>query len=302
MSLPPPPPVLVIGTSSGIGLAVVDALLARGDRVIGLSRSPSPRAGRLLEPGPDGTWTVGAEFGAWSDEASSDAVSSVARAGEDGGKAPAPPADHHHIIIDVTSDAFRPTLATLLDQEPGIRTVIHCAGVGSGFDPDDFSGELRCFRTNLHSVVELCAEVMPRWRSAGGGHLVVLSSLADGFVAPGSPSYVASKIALSRYLRGLGLRLRRDGISVTNVRFGFVDTKMAKARWKPLQWTTERAARTVLQVLRRPVPVRSRPRTIALLCLGGEWLQRLILGLEALFAGRRSPGRRPGGPRSPGAS
>ncbi|MGA1535154.1 MAG: short-chain dehydrogenase, partial [Planctomycetota bacterium] len=72
MSLPPPPPVLVIGTSSGIGLAVVDALLARGDRVIGLSRSPSPRAGRLLEPGPDGTWTVGAEFGAWSDEASSD--------------------------------------------------------------------------------------------------------------------------------------------------------------------------------------------------------------------------------------
>jgi NAD(P)-dependent dehydrogenase (short-subunit alcohol dehydrogenase family) len=226
----------------------------------------------------------------------------VASAGEDGGEAPAPPADHRHIVIDVTSDAFRPTLATLLDQEPEIRTVIHCAGVGSGFDPNDFSGELRCFRTNLHSVVELCAEVIPRWRSAGGGHLVVLSSLADGFVAPGSPSYVASKIALSRYLRGLGLRLRRDGISVTNVRFGFVDTKMAKARWKPLQWTTERAARTVLQVLRRPVPVRSRPRTIALLCLAGEWLQRLLLGLEALLPGRRSPRGRPGGPRNPDSS
>ena len=44
-----------------------------------------------------------------------------------------------------------------------------------------------------------------------------------------APSYSASKAGLSSWLGGLALALRPRGVHVTNVRLGFVDTKMAKA-------------------------------------------------------------------------
>jgi hypothetical protein len=43
-----------------------------------------------------------------------------------------------------------------------------------------------------------------------------------------APSYHASKAGSSNYLGGLASALKTKGVHVTNVRFGFVDTKMAK--------------------------------------------------------------------------
>ena len=43
------------------------------------------------------------------------------------------------------------------------------------------------------------------------------------------------------------------GIKVTNVRFGFVDTKMAKGDVKPFMMTVDRAARHVIDCIHRKV-------------------------------------------------
>ena len=52
----------------------------------------------------------------------------------------------------------------------------------------------------------------------------------------------------------MGLRLRPHNVAVTNVRFGFVDTKMAKSPSKPLMMTPERAAAHIVRCLeRRPL-------------------------------------------------
>ena len=101
---------------------------------------------------------------------------------------------------------------------------------------------------------------------AGRGHLLVLSSLADALPSPKAPSYGASKAAVSLLLRGdLPLAARRRGVTVTNVRFGFVDTKMAKARWRPGLISAEQAAKVLMRALTtRPTRV-SYPRRMAAL-------------------------------------
>lgn len=193
----------------------------------------------------------------------------------------ASPVDHpeyRHHVQGVTEPGFPSLLERIGTEHPDLRRVVHCAGVGIGFDPDDLSAELRCFRTNLISEVETAAWCIPQWRGDGGGHLVVLSSLVDGLVVADSPSYCASKAGLSRYLRSLGLRVRADGIAVTNIRFGFVDTKMAKARWKPFEISAERAAEVVIGTLRGRPAVRSAPRSAALLTSLVAGVQRVGLG------------------------
>ena len=79
----------------------------------------------------------------------------------------------------------------------------------------------------------------------------------------GAPSYSASKAGFSNYLLGMALRLRSHGIAVSDIRFGFVDTKMAKAVRKPLIMTVDRAAGHLLDCLEtRPIQL-SRPSVAA---------------------------------------
>ena len=91
--------------------------------------------------------------------------------------------------------------------------------------------------------------LLPPWLERRAGHFIGLSSMADTLVNPGAPSYSVSKAGFSNYLLGMALRLRSHGIAVTNVRFGFVDTKMAKAVRKPLIMTVDRAAGHLLDCL-----------------------------------------------------
>jgi NAD(P)-dependent dehydrogenase (short-subunit alcohol dehydrogenase family) len=68
---------------------------------------------------------------------------------------------------------------------------------------------------------------------------------------------------MSRYLRGLALALRPHGVAVTTVRFGFVDTKLAKSPVKPGMVSVDAAVDVLMRVLRsRPATV-SFPRRIS---------------------------------------
>lgn len=229
-------PVLVIGSTDGIGLALVRALVARGDEVIGIGRREAASEGPR----------------------------------------------HEHVVVDVTVPEYPARLCEIFERRRP-TTAIHCAGIGSGFDPADLSGEVACIRTNLLSAVETAAALVPAWRAAGiPGHLVALSSLADLVVLPESPSYAASKVGLSRYLRGLGIALQPEGIAVTNIRFGFVDTKMAKGSWRPFMVSRERAAEVVLRALAHRRAVVSFPWRALWLVTVVRWAQALGLALRPI--------------------
>ena len=169
-----------------------------------------------------------------------------------------------HEVMDVTDPAYPSLLARLVAEYHSFDACIYCAGIGSDLKLPDLSGESQVFEVNLTAMVRTLEILIPSWLALRRGHFIGLSSLADIMVDPVSPSYSASKAGVSRYLVSMARRLRSEGIAVTNIRFGFVDTKMAKASFRPLMMTAERAAQHIVRCLdTRPVQL-SVPRTVAL--------------------------------------
>ncbi|GJL70561.1 MAG: hypothetical protein NPIRA06_31960 [Nitrospirales bacterium] len=221
--------ILLIGNSDGIGAAVTRALVARGDQVVGISRSQSPL-------GPDGP---------------------------------------RHIVQDIAAPEYPQILETLLAEEGPFDACIYCAAIGSRLTLPDLSQEARVVEVNFTSMVRTLAALAPGWLEKGQGHFIGLSSLADDFYNADSPSYTASKAGFSNYLVSMAFKLRSHGIYVTNIRFGFVDTKLPKAAWKPLMMTADQAAAHVIQCLKsKPVQL-SVPKLAGLAIHGIRWMQSM---------------------------
>lgn len=233
---------LIIGSSDGIGLALARALLARGWTVAGLSRSSLDAA--RLELAPEHA------------------------------------ARYRHAVLDVCDHDFPASLAALCDELGEIDACIYCAGIGEAFDATQLARERAVFATNLMGLVSTVEAVLPRMLARGRGHIVGLSSQADCFPDPGAPSYGASKAGMSAYLERLALAVRPRGVHVTSVRFGFVDTKMAKSDIRPFMMSPERAARHILRCLgRRPIRY-TRPLRMAALLWLIAWPNRIRLWLS----------------------
>ena len=125
--------------------------------------------------------------------------------------------------------------------EGSLDLCIYFVGVGELLDPLNMSSEARIIDVNLTGMVRTAAAVIPEMVKRGQGHFIGVSSLADELLSADAPSYHASKAGFSNYLGGLALALRPNGVYVTNVRFGFVDTKMAKGDVKPFMMSVEKA-------------------------------------------------------------
>jgi short-subunit dehydrogenase len=103
------------------------------------------------------------------------------------------------------------------------------------------SNEPKVIDVNFTGMVRTAAGVIPQMVKKGQGHFIGISSFADELLSAEAPSYHASKAGFSNYLRGMAFALNPKGVFVTNVRFGFVDTKMAKGDTKPFMMTVEKA-------------------------------------------------------------
>ncbi|MEU7961682.1 SDR family NAD(P)-dependent oxidoreductase [Micromonospora humida] len=185
-------------------------------------------------------------------------VAGVSRSGSD---LTAPGYTHH--VADVTGDTYRTVLAGAVDRLGGVDVCIYAAGVGEFFDLGDLAAQTRALEVNLIGAARTVEVVVPAMVAGGGGHLVGLSSLADAAPSAQAPGYAAAKAGLTSYLVGLRGALRPHGVRVTVVRFGFVDTKMAKSPVKPMLLSVERAADVVRDCLRTRPAVVSRPRRMA---------------------------------------
>lgn len=170
---------------------------------------------------------------------------------------------YSHVTGDVGSPAFRAILTTAIIGRT-IDACVYAAGIGHELDPATLAGEAAVFTTNLVGAALTAEVVLPAMLARGAGHFVGLSSQADRLISAEAPSYAASKAGLSAFLEGLAVALRSRGVAVSNVRFGFVDTAMAKAKVRPFLISADRAAALIERVLvRRPVRF-TYPRRMAL--------------------------------------
>lgn len=198
-------------------------------------------------------------------------------------RSPAPIDDpaYRHIVQDVSAPEYPTVLSECASTPPAV--CVYCAGIGLALDLHALHLNRTVFEVNLMAAVRTIEIVLPAMIERQTGHILILSSIADSLIAEDAPSYTASKSGLSSYVEGLALQMRKSGVALTNVRFGFVDTKMAQARWKPMRMSVERAVDHLLHCLRtRPIRY-TRPRTIG----ASAWLLRAIQRLQTVLTHSR---------------
>ncbi len=154
---------------------------------------------------------------------------------------------------------------------------LYLAGIGELLDPENMAFEEQVFQVNLMGLVRTVAGVLPGMIRRGSGHIIGISSLADELLSAEAPSYHGSKAGFSNYLGGLNLAMRPHGISITNVRFGFVDTKMAKGDVRPFMMTVEKAVDHLERCMAKQPMVHTAPKAAIPLVKFRKWMMRLGL-------------------------
>jgi len=147
---------------------------------------------------------------------------------------------YDHRVMDVGNTKYLELIDELACKSP-LDLCIYFVGIGEPFDPQNMIDEPRIIDVNLTGMVRTAAAVIPRMVNRGQGHFIGISSVADELLSAEAPSYHASKAGFSNYLGGLAVALKPKGVHVTNVRFGFVDTKMAKGDVRPFMMNVEEA-------------------------------------------------------------
>jgi NADP-dependent 3-hydroxy acid dehydrogenase YdfG len=109
----------------------------------------------------------------------------------------------------------------------GIDILVNNAGAGifrsvAELTPDEWQ---HMIGLNLTGAYYCCHEVLPIFRLAGGGDVVNISSLAGKNAFAGGAGYNASKFGLNGFSEALMLDYRNEGVRVTTIMPGSVDTQ-----------------------------------------------------------------------------
>ena len=116
-------------------------------------------------------------------------------------------------------------VARAAEAHGGLQILVNNAGVGRHAPVADTSDETwdEILGTNLTAVFRLTRAALPHL-ARKGGHVFMVSSLAGANAIEGMAAYCASKAALDHFARCLMLEVRQQGIKVTTIAPGSVDT------------------------------------------------------------------------------
>jgi len=120
------------------------------------------------------------------------------------------------------------TFRKILEDHGKIDVLVNNAGVTTGGRPIDFAMIDRIIDTNLKGTLYCTFAALPSMRENGGGHVVNVASIAGVDIsAKGSDGlYAASKHGVVAFSEALGKMVRREGILVTALCPGGIDTPL----------------------------------------------------------------------------
>lgn len=181
---------VITGSTKGIGLAIAEALVRRGERVVVSSRTASHVEEVALRLGRDG------------------------------------PGEAFPIPCDVREpDACAELVAGAVEQFGRLDLLVNNAGLGrfapiQEMDPADWDLQIR---TNLDGVFHCSRAAVPHL-IASGGWIVNIGSLAGRNTFSGGVGYNASKWGLLGMTEAMMLDLRHEGVRVSCIMPGSVNT------------------------------------------------------------------------------
>ena len=220
--------VVVVGGTSGIGLAVAGDCVRRGDSVVVVARDQ----GRVDAVAADLSAGPGRVLAHAADVADADAVeAAMAAAVEAFGR------------IDAVVTTAQPMVYGTVEEVPAeaLQQMVAVA---------------------VDGTANLARALLPRFRAQGGGHLVVVGSLLSQIAVPSMGAYCSAKAAQHALVRTLQQEVRRErGVHVSLVLPGAIDTPIyhqaatyagSRGSAPPPVVPAARAARTCLDCLDRP--------------------------------------------------
>jgi NAD(P)-dependent dehydrogenase (short-subunit alcohol dehydrogenase family) len=180
--------VWLVGASTGIGRATAELLHARGARVIVSARSAAPLEAFVAQhPGAES------------------------------------------IVLDATDRvALREAAAHIVRVHGRIDLACYCAGTYAAMRAERFDLDvaLRHVEVNYNGALHLLDAVLPQLRRQKGGHLSLVGSVAGYRGLPQALAYGPTKAALINLAEVLYMDLKPQGIGVSIVNPGFVETPL----------------------------------------------------------------------------
>lgn len=187
---------LITGSSSGIGLALVEQLLERGDRVAATLRKPEVLKDLQARYG-ERLWTA---------------------------------------ALDVTDTAaIRRVIERAFSELGRIDVVVSNAGYalfGAAEEVSDEQIELQ-LQTNLLGSIQVIRACLPHLRNQGGGRILQVSSEGGQLAYPNFSLYHTSKWAIEGFVESVALEVAPFGIQITLVEPGPTRTNFGTALVSP---------------------------------------------------------------------
>jgi NAD(P)-dependent dehydrogenase (short-subunit alcohol dehydrogenase family) len=175
---------LITGVSRGIGKALAEAALARGDTVIGTIREVDPGIGWPMGPPGSRNGTL------------------------------------HCLRLEMQDPAaIEATAARAFDLAGRLDVVVNNAGYGL-LSPVEEASDVemaRLFEVNVYGPIRLIRAVLPRLRTQSSGHIINITSIAGRAPMAGSGIYAATKAAMEGLSHSLAQEVGPLGIKVTAV-------------------------------------------------------------------------------------
>ncbi|MBI2236207.1 MAG: SDR family NAD(P)-dependent oxidoreductase [Magnetospirillum sp.] len=193
--------------------------------------------------------------------------------------------------VDVTDHAAMAAWIVAADHKRPLELVVANAGISAGAGRGEV-GEAQTraiFATNFDGVVNTVLPAVAAMRPRRFGQIAIVSSVA-GFrgIAP-APAYGASKAAVRVWGEGLRGELRQEGISVSVVCPGFVETPMTDVNPFPMPFLmdADRAAAIIVKGLARKKGRIAFPLPVFFVA----WLLSVLPDRLADWIGRKLPGK-----------
>jgi NADP-dependent 3-hydroxy acid dehydrogenase YdfG len=126
------------------------------------------------------------------------------------------------------------SVQALAGELAGVDVIVHSAGGALGLDPVAETDEEQwrtMYESNVLGVMRVTKALLPALRASDGAHIVIIGSLAGVEVYEGGAGYTAAKHAVNALARTLRLEHLADGIRVTEVAPGLVETDFSLVRF-----------------------------------------------------------------------
>lgn len=154
--------------------------------------------------------------------------------------------------IDVNLPECAARLKDLISELGGINLFFYAAGIGFQNPQLDPEKELSTVETGTMGFTRMVDTAFNYFAQGTGGHIAAITSIAGTKGLGRAPAYSAIKSFQSTYLQALEQlsRTRQLGISVTDVRPGFVSTPLLANAHFPMTMSAHHVAKHIIRAIR----------------------------------------------------